>query len=193
MQYKLLHEATIVPTKELIQVSDGLQEIHGSPIYIMGENVIECPNKKVEEIEYETSFCLQKEISENIIKAQYEKYLHWFPGVSEILFFSAMFGVVKPFLHKLGIDAGFTTVLIGPPAHLKTTLIRQYALWLEPREQQEIGFYFAKKNQQILEDMVRCLQETGNRESALIKLADEMKISKEELETKLNEIYERLN
>lgn len=48
-------------------------------------------------------------------------------------------------------------------------------------------------DQQILEDMIRCLQETGNRESALIKLADEMKISKEELETELNEIYERLN
>lgn len=48
-------------------------------------------------------------------------------------------------------------------------------------------------DQQILEDMIKCLQETGNRESALMKLADEMKISKEELETKLNEIYERLN
>ena len=45
----------------------------------------------------------------------------------------------------------------------------------------------------IMEDMIRCLQETGNREDALRKLAKEMGISREELQTKLKEIYERLN
>lgn len=46
---------------------------------------------------------------------------------------------------------------------------------------------------QIMEDMIRCLQETGNREEALKKLAKEMGISKEELETELKKIYERIN
>ena len=56
-----------------------------------------------------------------------------------------------------------------------------------------LGSAIDLSEQQIMKDMIRCLQETESRQEALKKLAKEMGILKEELETKLNEIFERLN
>ena len=45
---------------------------------------------------------------------------------------------------------------------------------------------------QIMEDMIRCLQETESREDAIKKLAEEIGISEQSLKMKLDEVYERL-
>ena len=41
--------------------------------------------------------------------------------------------------------------MVGPAGHLKTSLVRKYALWLENKVMQELGFHISIRNQTLLE------------------------------------------
>lgn len=68
------------------------------------------------------------------------KYISFMPGVSEILFYYVLLVVVKPFLKQQKLYPNFMLALIGPSGHLKTSLARLYAFWIESEGLQEVEF-----------------------------------------------------
>ena len=77
--------------------------------------------------------------NEELIKMAVE-YITFMPGVSEILFYYVLLAVVKPFLVSQRIYPNFMLALIGPSGHLKTSLARLFAFWLEQEDLQEVAF-----------------------------------------------------
>lgn len=81
------------------------------------------------------------EKSEKEIIEQAQNFISFMPGVTEILFYYVLLPIVKPYLMSQKIYPNFMLAVIGPSGHLKTTLVRLYALWLQQEELQEILFY----------------------------------------------------
>lgn len=81
---------------------------------------------------------------------QLPKYLDFWPGVTEPLFYSALYAVIKLFLNDMKLPTGHLTLLIGPPGHLKTTLAKKYCLWSEDLELQCTTFQDRIDNKKIL-------------------------------------------
>lgn len=90
--------------------------------------------------------------NEELMKKAVE-YISFMPGVSEILFYYVLLVVVKPFLASQRIYPNFMLALIGPSGHLKTTLARLFAFWLEQEDLQEIAFADIAR-QAILENRI---------------------------------------
>lgn len=88
---------------------------------------------------------------------QYNSYISLIPRTIEILFYGSLFAVVKPFLAQLKIPCGSLLALVAPSGHLKTTLVRMYALWLTTTDEQEISFYTHQRDKDIL-NMIENLQ-----------------------------------
>lgn len=73
-------------------------------------------------------------------KSVIKKFLNLMLGVSEILFYDSLFGVMKPVVIQCGLKPEFILALVGPSGHLKTSMVRLYSLWLEEQDAQEISF-----------------------------------------------------
>lgn len=67
-------------------------------------------------------------------KSVIKKFLNLMPGVSEILFYDSLFGVMKPIVIQCGLKPEFILALVGPSGHLKTSMVRLYSLWLEKQD-----------------------------------------------------------
>ena len=74
------------------------------------------------------------------LMGQAKEFISFMPGVTEILFYYVLLAVVKPFLVSQRIYPNFMLAVIGPSGHLKTTLVRLFALWLEHDNLQEMAF-----------------------------------------------------
>lgn len=154
IQFKLRHEAERVKNQIIVNVYSGLYSIQGTQVYVVGDQVFTTSTSALSDIVYKTHFKIST--IEYTKQKEYEmcqRYINLIPGVSEMLFYGALYAIVKPFVECLDINAGFVIGLVGPPGHLKTTLVRNYALWLTIKEMQEIGFYFSKKNQLLLDEI----------------------------------------
>lgn len=151
IMYKLLKEAGDITPKWIVHVGSGLQTIDGNRVFVMGNRVFPVTDANLEVFEYRTPYTMPKKRSnhERLISSCAE-YMNLLPGVTEILFYGALYAVVKPFLDYCDIKGGFVVALVGPPGHLKTTLVREYALWLKEKEEQEIGFYYTQRSKEVL-------------------------------------------
>lgn len=69
---------------------------------------------------------------------QGEKYINFLPGTSEVIFYSALVGILKPYFNMAGFPIRFSIFLFGPSGHLKSSIIRKYALWLDEEQQMQI-------------------------------------------------------
>lgn len=154
---KLLYEAAKAEKEYVFRLHSGLQMVNKTPVYLMGRRVIMPLSAENDPtIRFQDSMGRDVEradLSGTIEEENILAYLQVFPGTSEILFYASLYAVVKPFLSRMNIDAGFLVALIGPSGHMKTTLCRQFALWLEPDESQESGFYQNVRNRTILDEI----------------------------------------
>lgn len=149
--HKLQMDAAKIEEERVVIGKQGLYSYEDVLIYNWG-------NKVVATRDLDTN--LKVQVSTKLVIKQYEspidnydvisKYLNFFPGVSEIVFYGALFAVVKPILCKCGLKPDFILAVIGPSGHLKTTLVRKYALWLEERTVQESSFRDYKRINQII-------------------------------------------
>lgn len=151
LSFKLMHEASRISKKTIIDSHEGLQIICEVPVYVLGEHIF-CCRKLPPMHEITTHYAMQtvpytdrKEILK-LCKA----YISLLSGTSEILFYVALFAIVKPFLSQLKIFSGFLFSLVAPSGHLKTTLVRSYALWLDRNDLQEVSFCSLQRDQHIL-------------------------------------------
>lgn len=148
---KMMQEAGRIPERFVIDSCDGLQIVQGIAVYVLGEHVLshgEIPDGYEIITHHAMKPILYKERKE--LPALCEGYIHLLPGVSENLFFGALFAVVKPFCSILDIPCGSLLSLVASPGHLKTTLARLYALWLDSKAGQETSFSSLMRNRDIL-------------------------------------------
>lgn len=155
--FKLMHEASRIPKRIIIDSHEGLQIICEVPVYVLGEHIFYF-RKLPPMHEIATHYAMQPvqyRDRKEILKLC-ESYIRLLPGTSEILFYVTLFAVVKPFLSQLKIFSGFLFSLVAPSGHLKTTLVRSYALWLDRKDLQEVSFCSLQRDQHILKAL-NCL------------------------------------
>ena len=153
---KLMYEASRLPGRMIFDSYEGLQTVCGVPVYVAGEHIF-CYGELPATYEVATRNTMQPvryEDRKEILKLC-RPYFGLMPGTSEILFYGSLFAVVKPFLSQLRILCGFLLSLVAPPEHLKTTLVRNYALWLNRKGLQETSFCSRQRDQHILNDLNR--------------------------------------
>jgi hypothetical protein len=140
--YKLRQEAAgeDIPTcKELIADS-GFYIVDDVPVMVMGDRVI-VPRSKANEVRVKSvSKTRMKSNAIPDMNLSIKTYLDFMPEVSPILFYASLLGAVKPILNKWSVLTDFIVMIVGPSGHLKTTLARYYAQWLESESDQKIGF-----------------------------------------------------
>lgn len=149
LEMKLQQEASKLEKNESLLCGQGLHLYKKKPIYVFGNEAIDADvNVQVKngrKMEIAFSDC-----HDSFGLAEQDKYLSFFPGVSEILFYGSLLAVVKPFLWQEGYNVDFVIAIVGPSGHLKTTMVRKYALWLRDRERQEISFRSNKRIDSII-------------------------------------------
>ena len=151
LSFKLMYEAKQVPWEIFVDSHLGLQVIGDCPVYVFGEHVL-WENGKCNTLTVTThhTLSLNKYMDKKELLKQCSSYISLLPRTTEILFYGSLFAIVKPFLAQLKIPGGSLLALVAPAGHLKTTLVRMYALWLNIRDEQEIGFYTHQRDKDIL-------------------------------------------
>lgn len=147
---KLQQDVMRLKVKRVVVIGQGLYYYKDIYIYQFGGRIQ--TDRKMpdnESIECNLQLPLLKnnfEIKPELIK----EYINFLPGVSEVLFYGALFAVIKPVLCKLGFNPNFIISLIGPSGHLKTSMVRKYALWLADSGVQEISFSDPMQSEKII-------------------------------------------
>lgn len=151
---KLMQEAGKIPERFVVDSHEGLQKVQGIPVFVFGEYII-CYGELPEKYEIITHHSMKPSL--NVEKKELlslcEAYIHLLPGTSEILFFGVLTAVVKPFCSILDLHCGLLLSLVAPSGHLKTTLARIYAMWLDQEDGQETSFCALRRNKDILENI----------------------------------------
>lgn len=151
LTHKLQTDVAGIKAERIIIGKQGLYFYEDYFIYIWGNKILStrCQDQNWK-IQISTKMSLQNSKFNTKNIDLISKYLNFFPGVSEIVFYGALFAVVKPILCRCGLKPDFILALVGPSGHLKTTLVRKYALWFENREMQESSFRDYKRINQII-------------------------------------------
>lgn len=146
--YKMQLDAASVETKRILVVGQGMYCYEDNCIYQFGNNLFLCGSLAEYEIKCQKQFPLLQHGNEPCKDAR--KYINAFPGVSEPLFYGALFAVLKPIVCEMGYAPDFAIALVGPSGHLKTTLARLYGEWGIKREEQEASFRDFRRMKDIL-------------------------------------------
>lgn len=149
--FKLMYEASDIPAQTVVDSQNGLQIIDKNPVYILGEHILWGKDNlgKPKIITHHVMESIQYTNRKELLSFC-DSYRNLLPGVTEILFYGSLFAIVKPFLAQLMIPNGFLLSLVAPSGHLKTTLVRTYALWFQEKSELEVGFYSRQRDQTIL-------------------------------------------
>lgn len=150
-------QAALMEAKEEISCHSGLQQYRDYPIYILGDKVIGA-EKLGGKIVLESSLpyaavCGMRK--EDLICLA-ERAMRMLPGISEIIVYYSLQAVVKPILHRIGIDTNYTLAITGPSGHLKTSMAKKICLWLWDRAKQQTAFSAKKTTKRIFEEMDAC-------------------------------------
>ena len=146
--YKMQLDAASVEKKRILVVGQGMYCYEDNCIYQFGNNLFLCGSLAEYEIKCQKQFPLLQHGNEPCKDAR--KYINAFPGVSEPLFYGALFAVLKPIVCEMGYAPDFAIALVGPSGHLKTTLARLYGEWGIKREEQEASFRDYRRMKDIL-------------------------------------------
>ena len=152
---KLLAETSKLPPKLVTKIPVGLSIVDEHPVYAMGESII-LAQQSPENTDHLQLMTPQPmlptiQLDEPTLLTKIKQYIFLLPGITEPLFFFAMFAVVKPFVEQLQIHCGFLLALIAPSGQLKTTLARRYCLWLNDSDSQEIQIRSSRRTAHILD------------------------------------------
>lgn len=152
LKYKLQVESEQVEQEKIVLCRQGFYLYHQMPIFVLGDNVI-CKNGFSEKVKIVSGYKMRasSNMTAVFLNMDAKKYISMVPGVTEILFYASLLAMLKPILVNLGYVPDFITSIIGPSGHLKTTLVRKYALWLQDTEQQEISFQDGNRKLEIIE------------------------------------------
>ena len=144
LEYKLQQEASQIETETHFIYPPGLyKDVNGSRIFTLGNRIYYANTQRSKRSANQESFSLipfSSVIDDKSLCDTAKDFINFFPGVSEILFYGSLFGIVKPFLAELNLSPDFIIAVIGKSGSLKTSLVRKYALWLETPEKQEENF-----------------------------------------------------
>ncbi len=150
-------QAALMEAKEEISCHSGLQQYRDYPIYILGDKVIgaeKLEGKIVLKSSCSYSAICRREKEDLLYLA--ERTMKMLPGISEIIFYYSLQAVVKPILHRIGIDTNYTLAITGPSGHLKTSIAKKICLWILDRAKQQTFFSAKKTTKRILEEMDAC-------------------------------------
>jgi len=154
----MMHEAEQISSEFVVDSHLGLQTIKEQMLYVFGQHVLwKDGNADMYKILTNYKLAVNEDMNRHELLQKYRSYISLIPGITEILFYGSLFAIVKPFLAQLKIPCGCLLALVAPAGHLKTTLVRMYALWLDAPDEQEIGFYSHDRDKEIL-NMIECLQ-----------------------------------
>ncbi|MCD8370042.1 MAG: hypothetical protein LUC94_06940 [Clostridiales bacterium] len=156
LEYKLQCEALKAPEEKILVVRKGLQFYHQIPIMLLGNKLITGDEIAENTICFDKFDLMPYSKDNTYQEARIQSYINLFPGVSEILFYSALFSVIRPMLVAEKIKADFLTVIIGPSGHLKTTLANIFALWLKDTDIQSVNFRNCLRIPEIFKRMQNC-------------------------------------
>ena len=128
LAYKLQKEAlkADLASEVTVRAAPGYYHLNDEPIMVIADKIFS-PSEITETVESisEHKWLPEVEYSDDIIR----KYIKFMPGVTEVLFYSALSTIIQPLLIETGNIPGFVTALIAPSGHLKTTLARIYTQW----------------------------------------------------------------
>lgn len=155
LEYKLQLESAEAETEQIPFYPQGLYHtVDGIPTLTLGNCIMDKNTKKVNRIPSPKGYHI-KEAGNNfpphLLWSEIAKeFITFFPGVSELVFFSSLLAIVKLFLADLGYCPDFVTVVIGESGSMKTSIVRKYALWMENPELQEANFQGSYRMPQVL-------------------------------------------
>lgn len=136
--------------KTIIEVGQGLYNYKNLRVYGFGDKVFKNNRSETEEAVVNDSVILVHNDIDLDWSRSLRAYINLFPGVSEMVFYGSLLGAIKPIICDAGFKLEFAISLIGPSGHLKTSMVRKYALWLEDSEMQEISFRNHRRNSSIV-------------------------------------------
>lgn len=152
LAFKLQQEAlkADLPSEVAVEAAPGYYILNGKPVMVIADEFFGLTGMQ-ETVE---SICKYKwlpkvEYSNDIIR----KYIEFMPGVTEVLFYSALSAIIQPVLIDTGKIPGFVTALIAPSGHLKTTLARIYTQWTSSASELEILFDDRISNDKLSKDI----------------------------------------
>lgn len=157
-----LKSLQIEPTK-VYQCSPGLQKDEdGANLIFVGDELFS-DKPIVAKYSYDSDYKLRhkKEVTddnrEDFVKRGFHRYISFWPEVSEMIFYGALYGVLKPYMHHLGLISGFIFFLVAPMGHLKTSMARLYFLWGTKEENLKSTFVAYVQNQKLIKNIKNCI------------------------------------
>ena len=155
LEYKLQLEATAAETEKVPFYPQGLyRTVDDIPTLVLGDYMMNNNTKKTHQISPLNCYYTKKEGNNlpphPLWDETAKEFITFFPGVSEIVFFSSLLAIVKPFLAEINYFPDFATLIIGKSGSMKTSIVRTYALWLDRPELQEINFQSSNRMPEII-------------------------------------------
>lgn len=145
LESKLQHECAEAEPEIIHIYTPGLHHHpDGTPVFVLGNYMISPDGIKVIPCSVQNPFRLRMSpdvsLEADLLAKEAQKYITLFPGVSEIIFYGSLLAVIKPFLAEMHISLDFILTIIGRSGSLKTSMARNFALWLDHTEDQETNF-----------------------------------------------------
>lgn len=155
LEYKLQMESKEVPVDQVLILRPGLQFYNDAPLFVLGDQIITPGSFKEEMVIHEANPIPAVKPS-TCVKEEAKNWITLLPGVTEIIFYGALFAVLKPFLDYWGIKSDFLFAVVGPSGHLKTTLTSLYTLWMEESERQMTTFRSTYRTDALMKQIQKC-------------------------------------
>ncbi len=154
LEYEMQKGSVKAPVSEILLCGQGLQFYDNNiPVFVLGNRILtsskELPDKCQIKQEYSLK-CNKDYINKNkwLYNKEAKDYIQFIPGVTPVLFYGSLLGVLKPILASLNENADFIINVTGSKGHLKTSLVTMYALWLD-MDIQKIDFMSSYKMKDI--------------------------------------------
>ena len=155
LEYKLQQETAKIEPEVISVCPLGLYQTNtGSLIFNLYGTIISNEEDATEQFESQCQYHLKNSMHnmspESLWLEQGKEFINFFPGVTEILYYGALLGAVKPFLVLLQYPPDFMFSIVGKSGTLKSSMVRKYALWSDHPHEQEINFQSSMRMPEIL-------------------------------------------
>lgn len=130
---KMQEDVREITIKNSYEIRPGLQKLNGHYVLLWGDEVF--GDQAIDTfLSRGTSFLCPSNFNSNAsLGDELDKYIGFWPGVSEPIFYGTLSGITLMFTGFLGIRLWLIILLIGPFGHLKTSMAEIYGLWnVEP-------------------------------------------------------------
>lgn len=156
LEYEMQRDVAKLQPEEKLLCGQGLQFYEEKiPIFVCGDKIFTSENELLKECHIKQG-CEYQLKGKDIIssglagmcKVQTPQYIQLIPEITPILFYGSLLSILKPILAKLGKNVDFIIAVIGAKGHLKTSMVKMYALWLK-NDVQKIDFTSGIKKHDI--------------------------------------------